>query len=431
MRTLMVSGFGSRHASKTMAEQILIVGAGQAGMQIAVTLREEGFEGEITIVGEENSAPYQRPPLSKAFLLGDADEESLELRSTQFYEDNDITLVIGERVESVSLGPDGGEAIGSSGRVFPFTKLALTTGATPRILDLPGSDLDGVLVMRTLDDARALRERWDGASNLVVLGGGFIGLEVAAGARKAGKNVTVLEAAPRIMGRAVSPIISDFYTDAHARRGTNIRLNTQISRIVGENGRVTAVELADGETIPADIVMVGIGVTARGELADQLGLETQNGMIVVNEFAETSDPRVVAAGDVVLLPHPLGEARQVRLESVQNAVDQAKAAAHTLMGQRTPYRAVPWFWSDQADLKLQIAGLSTDYDETVVRGSLEDEKFSVLYYRDGQIIAIDAVNDVSDYMAVRRALNAGANIPSAAAADSAVALKTLITEQKG
>lgn len=414
-----------------MSEDILIIGAGQAGMQIAVTLREEGFTGGVTVVGEEPYAPYQRPPLSKAYLTGEADEETLEFRNAQFYRDHNITLVVGERITDVTLTSEGGVATGSSGASYPFTKLALTTGSTPRRLNAPGAELDGVLYMRSLDDAKALKQRWDAAKNVVVLGGGFIGLEVAAGARKAGKSVTVLEAAPRIMGRAVSPIISDFYTAAHTRRGTHIRVDTQVTEILGEGGRVTGVKLADGEVVPADLVMVGIGVLACGELAEQLGLETENGMIVVNEVAQTSDPRVVAAGDAVLLPHPLGEDRKVRLESVQNAVDQAKVAAHTLMGNSEPYRAVPWFWSDQADLKLQIAGLSQDYDQTVVRGSMDDEKFSVLYYRNGQIIAVDAVNDVSDYMAVRRALNAGANIPADLAADSTVALKTLVTAEKG
>lgn len=414
-----------------MTEHILIIGAGQAGMQIAATLREEEFGGNITIVGDESYAPYQRPPLSKAFLSGEMDEESLEFRSDQFYHDNNITLKTGERIVDIAFTDNGGVATSDAGAEYEFTKLALTTGATPRLLQMEGADLDGVLYMRNLDDAKALKARWDAAENVVVLGGGFIGLEVAAGARKVGKTVTVLEAAPRIMGRAVSPLISDFYTAAHERRGTSIRLDTKVSKLLGENGKLTGVQLEDGEVIAADILMVGIGVIARGELAEKLGLKTENGVIVVDEFAETSDPRVVAAGDTVTMPHPLGHEKMVRLESVQNAVDQAKVAAHTLMGNKGAYRAVPWFWSDQADLKLQIAGLSQDYDSTVVRGSMEDEKFSVLYYRGEQIIAVDAVNDVSDYMAVRRALNVGANIPADAAAVSSVALKTLIVESEG
>lgn len=410
-----------------MAEKILIVGAGQAGMQIAVSLREADFAGDITIIGEESYAPYQRPPLSKAFLSEDADEESLEFRNAKFYADNSITLITGEKIVSAEFTETGGVATSAAGQTYDFNKLALAPGSTPRKLPLEGADLDGVLYLRDLDDAKALRARWSAAQNVVVVGGGFIGLEVAAAARKAGKTVTVLEAADRLMARAVSPITSEFYRQAHERRGTSVQLAAQLSKFVGAASKVTGVELVDGTVIPAEIVMVGIGVIARGEVAQSLGLETANGAIVVNEFAETSNPLVVAAGDAVLLPYPLGGDSQVRLESVQNAVDQAKVAAATLLGNREAYHAVPWFWSDQADLKLQIAGLSTGYDQTVLRGNQNDEHFSVLYYRESQLIAVDAVNDVPDYMAVRRALAAGANIPAELAADSATALKTIIT----
>ncbi|MEY4533652.1 MAG: hypothetical protein RI926_1421 [Actinomycetota bacterium] len=410
-----------------MKEKILIIGAGQAGMQIASSLRDEGYAGDVTIVGEESYAPYQRPPLSKAYLAGDMDEESLEFRNEHFYVENNIGVVTGEKIVHVEFGPTGGVAKGSSGQTYEFDKLALTPGADPRKLKVDGADLDGVLYMRHLDDAKELKKRWDSITNVVVLGGGFIGLEVAAVAQKAGKNITVLQSGSRLMGRAVSSIVSDFYKAAHEKRGTTVHLNAQVSHLVGENGKVTGVQLADGSVVPADIVMAGIGVTARGELADQLALEMEDGVIVVNEFAETSNPNVVAAGDAVILPHPLGHEGNVRLESVQNAVDQAKVAAKTLMGIREPYRAVPWFWSDQADLKLQIAGLSSGYDQTVIRGDMSADKFSVLYYKNGSLLAIDAVNDVSDYMAVRRALNAGANIPADAAADSSIPLKTLIT----
>jgi len=237
-----------------------------------------------------------------------------------------------------------------------------------------------------------------------------------------------LEAADRLIARAVSTETSEFFRQAHERRGTSVRLGAQLSHFVGEGDHVTGVQLADGEVIPADIVLVGIGVIARGELAEQLGLEVINGAIVVDEFARTSDHRVVAAGDAVLLPHPLGGGTQVRLESVQNAVDQSRIAAASLMGKSEPYHAVPWFWSDQADLKLQIAGLSTGYDQTVVRGNPDDEKFSVLYYRAGRLIAIDTVNDAPDYMAVRRALGDGQTIDPVTAADTSVKLKTLVID---
>lgn len=412
-----------------MSEHILIIGAGQAGMQIAVSLRDEGFEGHITIVGEEHYGPYQRPPLSKAYLAGESDEESLELRNPEFYVDNKIVVITNERVTSLSWGAEHGVAVTSTGRELPFNKLAFTTGADPKKLGIQGEELDGVLYMRGLDDAKELKKRWDDVKNIVVIGGGFIGLEVAAVGRKAGKTVTVMHSRDRLMSRAVGPLVSDFFLTAHSKRGTTIMLNHKVTKIHGEGGKVTGVESADGTVVPADIVMVGIGVSPRSELASDLGIKTEaNGAIVVDEFARTSDPRVVATGDVALLPHPLTGEGMVMLESVQNAIDQSKIAAKSLMGVDQPYTAVPWFWSDQAELKLQMAGLSAGFDQQVLRGKPEEDKFSVLYYKEGRIIAVDAVNDVLDYMAVRRALGAGQNIPADLAADSETALKTIVTE---
>lgn len=407
-------------------DDILIIGAGQAGMQIAVSLRDLGFTGQITLAGSEQATPYQRPPLSKAYLSGDADVESLELRAPSFYDERDIVVRCDDAVVSVAFEGDRGTAVTASGARIPFARLALTPGSEPRRISLPGSELGGVLYLRDLADADELKARWGAAESVVVIGGGFIGLEVAAGARKAGKTVTVLEAADRLIARAVSPIMSEFFARAHRRRGTDVRLSAQVTSIVGTDGGVTGVELADGEVVPADIVLVGIGVIPRSSLAEQLGLELAGGAIVVDEFTLTSDPRVVAAGDAVIMPHPLGRDGQVRLESVQNAVDQAKIAAATLLGKREPYGSVPWFWSDQADLKLQIAGLSTGFDQTIVRGNPDDEHFSVLYYADGALIAIDSVNDAPDYMVVRRALGQGATIPSDLASDTSVSLKSLV-----
>ena len=410
-----------------MPKNILIVGAGQAGMQIADSLREAGYQGEIIMVGDESIAPYQRPPLSKAFLYGDADEESLQFRNEKFYADNRIELVLGDAIVDVQLASDSGTATTASGRKIEFEKMALAPGSVPRVLNIEGSGLDGVLYMRSISDARALKSRWQDAQNVVVVGGGFIGLEVAAVASKAGKKVTVLEGGDRMMARAVCPITSQYFADMHQRRGAQIVLNARIEGFTGQDDQVTGVRLEDGSIIPADIVMVGIGVIARTEIANLLGLELANGAILVNEYAETSNPMVVAAGDAVMLPNPTGADGLVRLESVQNAVDQAKTAAKTLMGVREPYRALPWFWSDQADIKLQIAGLSTGYDQTVLRGNPDDDAFSVLYYKDGRLLAIDAVNQVSDFMAVRRCLSNGSTIDAIAAADSSVALKTLVT----
>jgi 3-phenylpropionate/trans-cinnamate dioxygenase ferredoxin reductase subunit len=406
---------------------ILIIGAGQAGMQIADSLRENGYQGEITMVGDEPTAPYQRPPLSKAFLFGEADEESLLFRNDKFYQENDIKLLLNDEVVDVSLSGEGGAATTKSGKVIEFEKMALAPGSTPRKLEIEGSELDGILYLRSLADAQDLRSRWAGAENVVVIGGGFIGLEVAAVALKSGKNVTVLEGGDRMMARAVSPITSEYFKNMHERRGAKIVLDARISGFEGLDGCVTAVMLEDGTRVQADIVMIGIGVLARTEVANLLGLELHNGAILVDEFAQTSNPLVVAAGDAVMLPNPSGLEGLVRLESVQNAVDQAKVAARTLMGNKEAYRALPWFWSDQADIKLQIAGLSAGYDQTVLRGNPDEDAFSLLYYKNGRLLAIDAINEVADFMAVRRCLSAGSTIDPEAARDSSVALKTLIS----
>ena len=411
-----------------MSRGILIIGAGQSGMQIADSLREGGYEGAITMVGDENIPPYQRPPLSKAFLYGDADEESLQFRNEKFYLDSKIDLIIGDAIVEVKVDGDGGVAKTASGREIQFERLALTPGSTPRRLNIPGSDLDGVLYMRTIEDARKLKSRWGNSKNVVVIGGGFIGLEVAAVARKAGKNVTILEGLDRMMARAVCPITSDYFKNFHERHGAKIVLNAKINGFTGESGTLSGVELEDGTVIPADVVMVGIGVVARIEIAEMLGLEIVNGLIQVNEFSETSNPLVMAAGDATLLPNPTGADGMVRLESVQNAVDQAKIAAKTLLGHRDTYLALPWFWSDQAEVKLQIAGLSTGYDQTVLRGNPDADAFSVLYYKGGRLLAIDCVNQPVDFMAVRRCLTAGQTIDASAAADDSIPLKTLITD---
>jgi 3-phenylpropionate/trans-cinnamate dioxygenase ferredoxin reductase subunit len=408
----------------------LVVGASQAGLQLAVSLRDAGDDRPITLVGAEPHAPYQRPPLSKAYLQGSTELEQLWLRTPEFLAGQGITLITGERIDMVDLhsGGPSGTATTANGRVLSFDRLALTVGARPRRLSVPGANLDGVTYLRTAGDASALRQLQSDAESVVVIGGGFIGLEAAAVARSQGKAVTVVEAADRLVGRAVAPVVSDFYRDAHLRRGVDIRLGAQVVSIGGADHRVRAVQLSDGSRIPADLVIVGIGVEPCTELARQLDLESAGG-IVVDRYARTSNPHVVAAGDCTVQPNPLTGEGRVRLESVQNAISQAKTAAATLAGLRVPNDAVPWFWSDQYDLKLQIAGLSTGHDEYVVRGDVAGEAFSVLYYRDGALLAVDAVNTPGDYMAVRKALSQGSTISSDAAADSTVALRELIVPQ--
>jgi 3-phenylpropionate/trans-cinnamate dioxygenase ferredoxin reductase component len=409
----------------------LIVGASQAGLQLAVSLRALGDNEPITLVGAEAHPPYQRPPLSKAFLYGGVEADSLAFRTPAFYADAGIELVCGERVTDISMRSGRGRAAGvattGSGRDLPFVRLALAVGGRPRRLNVPGNDLAGVTYLRDIDDATSFRSQLASARDVVVVGGGFIGLEAAAAARAAGKAVTVLEAADRLMSRAVAPVVSEFYRQAHERRGTTVLLSAQVSAFVGVDGRVSGVRLSDGRTVPADLVLVGVGLVPRTELAEQLGLECDGG-IVVDESARTSDPAIVAAGDCTVLPHPVTGEGRVRLESVQNAVAQARVAAASLVGAREEARAaVPWFWSDQYDLKLQIAGLNAGYDRYVMRGEPESEQFSVLYYRDDRLLAVDSVNRPIDYMTVRKALSEGGTIDAGQASDVDTPLKNLIT----
>lgn len=405
----------------------LIVGASQAGVQLASSLRDLGDDEPIMLAGSETRPPYQRPPLSKSYLAGKAKPETLEFRSSEWYADKHVELRLGTKIEKLELDDPGcgsGVATTRSGERIGFARLALTVGGRARRLHLPGADLDGVCYLRHLRNADDLRARLGDAERIVVIGGGFIGLEAAAAATAAGKDVTVVDVADRLLGRAVAPVVSEFYLKAHRRRGTHVLLKTAIEQIEGAAGRVSGVRLADGTILPAEIVLVGIGLEPRTELADQIGLEVDAG-IVVDEFARTSNPAIVAAGDCTTLPHPLNGTGRVRIESVQNAVAQAQTAAASLLGRPQPTRAVPWFWSDQADLKLQIAGLSHGYDQIVVRGAPDSEQFSVLYYAAGRLIAVDAINAARDFMVVRKLLGEGGTIPADIAGDTSRSLKDL------
>ena len=404
-----------------------MVGASLAGLQLAVSLRALGDTAPILLVGAEAHAPYERPPLSKEYLSGKGGPDGLALRTPAFYADQGIELVRGERVAHL-VRPDGaaGTAATTSGRRLRFDRLALTVGARTRTLVVPGADLAGVCSLRDLDDADRLRSALAGASQVVVVGGGFIGLEAAAVARFRGAAVTVVEAADRLMTRAVAPLVSEFYRQAHERRGTAVLLSVGVAGVHGSEGRVTGVLLTDGRLLPADLVIVGIGVVPRTELAEQLGLSCDGG-IVVDAFARTSDPSVVAAGDCTVQPHPLTGEGRIRLESVQNAIAQGSVAAATLLGRPQASTAVPWFWSNQGDLRLQTAGLATGYDSYVVRGEPDTERFSVLYYRGDQLLAVDAINQPADYLVVRKALTTGVNLPADLVGEAATPLKALLT----
>jgi 3-phenylpropionate/trans-cinnamate dioxygenase ferredoxin reductase subunit len=382
---------------------VVIVGAGHAGVQVAASLREEGFVGAVTLLSAEPHLPYQRPPLSKAFLKGAMEADGLPLRAAQFYQDKGVDLVLGEEATYIDRSARCVEL--ASGRRLAYGHLVLATGARQRPLVAPGIDLEGVLVLRDLTDARGLRERLGSARRIVVVGAGFIGLEIAATATSLGGEVTIVEVAPRPLGRAVSPATSDFFLEAHQAFGARILLGVGVVALHGQNGRVTEVELSDGAILPADLAIIGIGVLPEDGLARRSGLACDNG-VVVNEHLETSDPLISAVGDCAIFPSPF-VGFPVRLESVQNAVDQARCVARRIVGKPEPYAALPWFWSDQGDLKLQIVGLSHGCDEWVVRGDPRTRAFSVFGFRGGELAAVETVNRPGDHMAARRIISAG------------------------
>jgi 3-phenylpropionate/trans-cinnamate dioxygenase ferredoxin reductase subunit len=401
---------------------IIIIGGGHGGSQLAASLRSEGYDGTLTLVTAETDIPYQRPPLSKAYLKDPA-HDLLPLRPESFYEKNDIRVMLSSEVESIDLA--GRSVRLADGAVMAFDGLGIATGARPRIPAIDGVHLAGVHILRVAAEARALRERLATAEHVVVVGGGFIGLEVAATARLLGKTVTVLEAAGRLMGRVVAPEISRHFLDLHRGWGSTILLDTPIGRIVGEGGRVVAVETAAGMRIAADLVLLGIGVVPNTEIAAAAGLAVDNG-ILVDETMATGAAGVVAIGDCVSFPHwSLG--RRIRLESVQNAVDQAKTAARTLLGRPAPFEEVPWFWSDQGDVKLQMVGLPFGATQSVVRGKLADNRFSVFHFAEDRLVAIDSVNRPADHMVGRRLLGAGMSPSPEMCADEDVDLKGLAT----
>ena len=399
----------------------VIVGTGQAGFQTAASLRERGYEDAITLIGEEPHIPYQRPPLSKGFPLGTQDLESIELRPRNFYPNHRIQLLAGERVTAIDRATK--QVSLKSGGSIPYEKLVLAVGARNRTLPIKGAELDGVLYLRSLDEATVLKERMKSANEIVVIGGGFIGLELAAVACSLGKTVTVLEALPRLMSRVVAPIISEFYRELHSNKGVKILCNANVFEIRGSTGRVESVLLDNGTHYPAELVFVGIGVVPNVEIARDAGLRITNG-IAVNEFLQTDDENIFAIGDCA--EHPCVFAgERIRLESVQNAADQAQCVATTIAGERNRYSALPWFWTDQFELKLQMAGVSHRHDRIVTRGSAENRKLSVFYFREEQLIAIDSINRPLDHMMGRKLIAAGTRLTPEEAADESVDLKKL------
>jgi len=402
-----------------MTSSVVIVGSGQAGFQLAASLRDNGFRGRVTLVGEEPQLPYQRPPLSKGFLDGDSDGAELAFRPAQFYEENEIDLRLGVRVERIDRAAQTVELL--DGETIGYSHLVLATGVRNRSLPFAEAGLTGVVGLRTLHDADALRSRLREARDVVVVGGGFIGLEVAATAATAGARVTVLEIGGRLMSRVATPAMAAHFAQSHRAAGVEILFGTSATRLVAHGTRVGQVETSDGRAIAADLVVVGIGVDANDDLAAAAGLGVSNG-VLVDEHLLTTDPNISAIGDCARFQHRFAS-HAVRLESVQNATDQARCVARRIAGAAAAYDAVPWFWTEQLGMRLQMAGLIDGHDVVVERGDRATGKFSVFCFRGERFVGAESVNSPADHMAARRLLESGAPLSPAQVADPEFDLK--------
>jgi len=402
-----------------MPENIVIIGAGQAGAQAVQSLRADGFTGPITMVGDEAYPPYQRPPLSKAYLLGSFERPRLFLKADAYYAEAGCELILNTPAAAIHRGERQVEL--ADGRRLAYDKLLLTTGARVRKLTCPGADLPGVHYLKTIADVNGLQEVFQAGKRIAIVGGGYIGLEVAAVGAKRGLEVTVFEAMDRLMARAVSPQLSAFFAAEHEKAGVKLKLRTGVEAIEG-NDRVERV-IAGGQAYDADIVLVGIGVVPCDELAVRAGLASEDG-IVVDQNARTGDPHIWAAGDCTR--HVGREGHYIRLECVQNAIDQAKHAALAMAGKARTYSEVPWFWSDQYDLKLQIAGLARPSDRLVLRGDPASRKFAVFHLRDGAVAAVEAVNAAPEYMIGKRLVAEGKKIAAETLADTSISMKQMV-----
>lgn len=395
----------------------VVVGAGQAGSALVAKLRADGFDGQITLIGEEPHPPYQRPPLSKAYLLGEMELERLFLRPAEFYAEKNITLKLGEKVTAID---PAARTLTVGGETLSYDELALTTGSIPRRLPAAvGGDLDGVYTVRTLADVDAMRDEFKPGRHVVIIGGGYIGLEAAAVAAKLGLTVTVVEMAPRILQRVAAPETSAYFRELHGAHGVRIAEGVGLDRLVGE-GHVTAARLTNGEELRADFVIAGVGILPATELAELAGCVLENG-IRTDEQGRTSVPHIWAAGDCASFPHKGG---RLRLESVGNAIDQSEIVAENMLAKGTSYEAKPWFWSDQYDCKLQIAGLNTGYDSITTRKG-EGDAVSFWYYQGDRLLAVDAMNDPRAYMVGKRLIEMGKS-PSPEAVAAAADLKALL-----
>lgn len=403
-----------------MSEQIVVAGAGHAAGQVVATLKQKKFAGNIVVIGDEPYLPYQRPPLSKKFLAGELPAERLYVKPGSFYEDANIDVRLGTAVTGIDR--EQRFVTTGDGDTLRYDQLILAVGSRVRRIPAPGSELGNIHYLRSIDDVMAIRRHLATAARAVIVGAGYIGLEVAAVLCQAGLDVTVIEMADRVMSRVVSSHVAAFYEREHKQHGVTLELSTALAGFHGD-GTVNAVETADGRTFAADFVVVGAGILPNTDLAESAGLRVDDG-IAVDDRCRTSDPGIFAVGDCTSHPNAI-YGRRVRLESVHNALEQAKTAAANACGDDLCYSQVPWFWSDQYDLKLQIAGLSEGYDDVVIRGNPDKRSFACVYLREGRVIAIDAVNAPRDFMQSKPLIAAAAAPSRAALEDASILLKDL------
>ena len=405
-----------------MSETFVIVGASHAAAMLAPSLRQQGWQGRIIVVGAEASIPYHRPPLSKDYLAGAKSLEEILIRPVKVYEKSEVEFILDTRVESVNR--DNKTIRLSNNETLSYDKLALTVGSKVRKVNLPGVDLDGVFYLRDLKDVERISAHISAGANAVIVGGGYIGLETAAVLNRKGMNVTVLEMMERVLQRVTAPVVSEFYTRIHGEEGVSVRCGVGVSGFKG-NGRVAKVLCSDGSEFAADLVIIGVGILPNTALAEAAGLEVDNG-IVVNDRAQTSDPDIFAAGDCTFHYNPIYD-RWVRLESVQNATDQSRVIAGAACGKETSYNAVPWFWSEQYDLMLQIAGLSQGYDEIITRGDPGNGRsFAAFYLKAGKVIAVDAVNRPQEFMFTKKLIPLQKTVDKTRLADADTPIKELL-----
>ena len=403
------------------AAQIVLIGGGQAAAQAVQSLRMGGYAGKLVIVGDEPALPYQRPPLSKAYMKGEFAEERLFFKPAAWYEDNDVELILSTRAVKIDRAVQTVDL--EHGATLAYDALILCTGSRPRPLPAKGADLAGVHDLRGLADVERIRPQMVSGRRLVIIGAGYIGLEAAAVARQMGLDVTVLEMADRVLARVTSPVMSEFYEKEHRAQGVTILTGARLDHLDGQDDHVRAAVLADGTSLPADLVLVGIGILPNVELAADAGLTIDNG-IATDRDARTSDPRIFAAGDCASRPL-VHYGRNGRLESVHNAIEQGKLAAAAILGKPRPPEDCPWFWSDQYDLKLQIAGLNQGYDALVVRGDPDTRKFAVFYLKNGTLIAVDAVNSPPEFLASKKLIMTGAKLAPAVLKDTSISMKDI------